>query len=170
MNRGVILASMLALAACGGGSSSSDAGSSAPVSHQPLAGTVNGQPWTAGYATAQDRGDSSGYFVTVYAQGVDAGCYGGSLDVPELLTSVPWTANSAYDFSLQHNLTFSFKDGSGNDQNDVATSGRIELDAAPAFVDTDGGPPTTTTLRIRGKFDANNSVEGQVNVVVCPPF
>ena len=30
--------------------------------------------------------------------------------------------------------------------------------------------PPTTTLRVRGSFDASNSVEGQVPVLVCPPF
>jgi len=107
--------------------------------------------------------------VTVFEQGTVADCDTfGPQDDRELLAEVPWTANSGYALSLSHNFTFTYPNDGGDFENNVATSGRIELDAAPQA--TDGGS-ASTTLRIRGEYDDQNSVEGQVQVLVCPdPF
>ena len=147
----------LALAGCGGAMMEPVDAGPVPVATTPLQGTIGGAPWTAVSATAKgSRGFNPG------DKWVDIGSGTFTCDdfvaESDLIVNVPW-ATEAYALSLQHNLTFVVHEADGGIQNKVATSGRVEVISAP-----DAG---TATLRIRARFDAQNSVEGQIDVKVC---
>lgn len=132
-----------------------------PVKTTPLAGTIDGQPWAAVSAIASARRafDEDGGRRWI---DVGAGRFTCADFVPraELIGTVPWQVAS-YELSLRNNLTFVVRQADGGIDNLVATSGRVELVTAPA---PDAGP---ATLRVRAKFDAENTVEGEIAVVVC---
>jgi hypothetical protein len=146
--------------ACGGGSQMM---MDVPVKQQPLAGTVNGLPFTAVSATASgqlamDTGGAPGdKWIDIYDSQVDC-----SNSFPsytrKLITTVPWKVTS-YNFGFTQNLTFAYQDDAGVSQNEVATLGRAEIISAP-----DAG---TGTIRIRAEAHANNTVEGEIQVQVC---
>jgi hypothetical protein len=139
---------------CGGGSPSS----STPVASTPLAGTVDGKPWTASQGRANPWNFDDGGERWLDISSAPLSCSQFFADA-ELIGTVPWHAGEAYDLGLQQNLTFVVKTDAGL-QNYVATNGRVEVISAP-----DAG---IGTVRIRAKFGSDFSVEGEVKLDVCP--
>jgi hypothetical protein len=143
-------------AGSGDGMPASDPGT--PVKSQPLAGTINGKPFTGAVALAHPGSSGSKKSVEVY--GADATC-----DKPaplatgdhKILVSVDgWTDGSAYELDLNHSLTFVEEPGN----NFITFSGRVEV--VKAGTNADPG-----TLRIRANDGDKGSVEGEVKVLSC---
>jgi hypothetical protein len=145
-----------ASAACGSDGSDGE-GSDGPVSSSPLAGTIDGKPFTARSALlrAGFSGDSE-RMLSIYD--VDATCGKGVTSDREILTSIPWTTGYADDLGFNGKPTVTFVVGAAN--NHVATVGRIEVVDAT----TDG--TTLGTVRLRATMK-EHKVEGEVKVQVC---
>ncbi|MEP7122086.1 MAG: hypothetical protein ABJE95_14300 [Byssovorax sp.] len=156
----LLLTALLPLSAlaCGGGDATSE-----PVAGTPLAGKINGQAFTAKSAVGTVLDPMSGKrFITISGEAIT--CAGGSGGpAPEVLTSIVWKEGTTADFSLSTNATLAFPKGD-TIQNDVATTGRIEVIKAPTKVGDKG------QIRLRAVIDDSNTVEGQVDVEVCPDF
>lgn len=152
----------LGLLACVSAACSSDAGagdSDEPVAKSTLTGMIGGESFTARSATAIPGFDDDGTRrVEVYDTEVtcDTAAGGGR----SVIASVPWQSGFASALSLNQNVTLY----EGEGQNNVATSGRIEVIDAPAEGETG-------VVRIRAFIDDDNQVEGEIEVQVCPdPF
>ena len=156
----LLIAALLPLSsvACGG----SDSVASEPVAETPLAGKIDGQAFTAKAAIGTVFDPSSGErTITITGDGIT--CANGNINGAAVLTSVVWKEGTAIPFDLQHNATLSFPSGD-TPQNKVALTGRIEVIKAPTTVGEKG------TIRLRAVVDDNNTVEGQVDVEICPDF
>jgi hypothetical protein len=163
----VAIALVLGLSACGGGSAGTGGagGSGAPggstISSAPLSGTVGGQPWTfaAGQTDAFLSTNSDTFFANLFDVPVASPC----VDlrpagvVRSLILNIP-KAVGHYAISLQLNQTFSYDDGTGTTQNDVATSGALDVTSI-----------TDTTLKggVKMAYGAPNSVDGQFEITIC---
>jgi hypothetical protein len=147
----VVATVFVTLLACGGGSSGT------PVASTPLAGTFNGQPWTAQKGRANPWGfdDGGERWIDIASSALPCGSFGGD---PQIIGTIRWQTGAAYDLGLQENLTFVVQSG-GTPQNYVATTGRVEVISAP-----DAG---TGTVRLRAKFDEDFDVEGEIQLDVC---
>jgi hypothetical protein len=154
--RAVLFATAIAsLAACGGDGD----GTPGTIAAVPLAGTIDGQPWTfvAGQTDAflSDTGDT--FFATLFDKPFAAPC--DELQPQDathsLILNIP-KAVGRYALSLRLNQTFSYPDG----QNDVATSGTLEVTELTA-TSLSGGVKMATGSR--------NSVEGQFMITICAP-
>ena len=156
MKRFVTFGVLVALAGCGPASQTEgDAG----VKSTPLAGTVNGQPWTAASATASAHkafGDGGEKWLDVGSTAFTCSTF---IPDAQLIGVVPWQVGT-YPLSLSRNLTLVTRstDG-GSTMNNVAISGRVEILSAP-----DAG---VATMRIRATANSQNTVEGQLDVQVC---
>lgn len=148
---------VLALGACG----APTAPDPTAVSSSPLAGTVGGQPWRAVGAVASARraftDDGGERWIDVSDKVISCAEF---LPEAQVIGVVPWQVG-AYALSLRRNLTFVVHQSDGGLDNLVATSGRVEVVTAP------GADAGIATLRIRARFDAENTVEGEVTVSVC---
>lgn len=144
----------LVVAACGGGTPQT----STPVKATPLAGTYDGQAWTAatGRASAWPFDDGGLRWIDVSATAITCQDF-----APEgqLIGTIPWHDGEAYDLGLQENLTFVVRGDAGT-ENKVAFNGRVEVLSAP-----DAGG--VGTVRIRARFSDNFDVEGEVQLNVC---
>src|SRR6267154_1551188 len=128
-------------------------GTSASISTGPLAGMVNGQPWTfvAGSTDAFLSGSAQDDYFAVFYPTAYTAC-GAEPGGPHLIVSVP-KATGSYDFSLQRNMTFAF-----DNNNDIATDGVVRVDSISA---------TTLTGGLHGTFDAANDVDGVFTLTIC---
>jgi len=160
---GWALAAVLAagLAACGGGSSEGTGGGS--ISSQPLSGMINGQPWTF-VAGQTDHFLSQGkdtFFTSLYDQPIPAASACTPGDPPGttrlLILNVPMKIGQ-FPLSLAFNQTFSYFDGVHSFQNDVATSGVLEVSALSA---------TTITGGVKMAFGTKDAVDGQFEISIC---
>ncbi len=148
----------LSALACGG----SDSTSSDPVATTALTGMINGQAFTAKGAIGSNLDPSSGKrFITITGDAIT--CASSNIHGAAVLTSVAWKEGTAIPFDFQNNATLSFPKGD-TIENNVATTGRIEVIKAPTKVGEKG------QIRIRATIDDSNHVEGQVDVEVCPDF
>ncbi len=148
----------LASVACGGSDSTSE-----PVASTPLAGKINGQAFTAKSAVGSVLDPMSGKrFITISSEAITCAS-GSSSPQPEVLTSIAWKEGTTADFSLSTNATLAFPKGD-TIENKVATTGRIEVIKAPTTVGAKG------QIRLRAVIDDSNTVEGQIDVEVCPDF
>ncbi len=128
------------------------------VSAQPLAGVIGGQSWTfvAG-DTSEFLSDDDGFFVALYAEAVEP-CGFSTGQTPHMLLSVP-TAPGSYDMGLQRTATFVAYDSEGP-VNLIATEGVIRVDEITSDTITGG---------IHTEYDGDNVVDGEFEVVICPP-
>ena len=149
MNK-LLFALLLPAAACT--SSSPDTS----ISSVPLAGTVEGQPWTfkAG-ATDSFLSDSKGFFTDFYATAFTA-CTGQPPSGSSLIVNLPKQPGT-YPMSLSQNMTFT----DGMSDNKIATEGTIRIDTVTA---------TQITGGLHGIYDGNNEVNGTFTVTICPPM
>lgn len=97
----------------------------------------------------------SAYYVSMYPSKF-AACAGFSAptDVNEILVDIPRTTGS-FDLSLTRNATFYVAPS----DNWVATRGRIQIDQVTATTITGGANIT---------YNADNTVDGQFQVTICP--
>jgi hypothetical protein len=144
-----VVLSIVPIAACSTSSSKVDIASS------PLSGTVDGMPWTfqVGATNAFLSDGDPNFFATFHAAS-----YMPCVDIepagPHLIVSVPKQPGD-YDFDLSLNMTFV----GNNDENRIATDGRIVVDSVTA---------TTVTGGLHGTFDAGNEVNGRFQISICP--
>lgn len=154
--------SLCALAvACG--SSSSDSAPSGPVAAQPLAGTIDGQSFTAKVGLAHKGFEDGKKSIDIYD--TDATCdQFGTQAKREILIDVPWTTGTSKDFSVSFSgggQTATFVvEKDGKTDNIVSGTGRVEVIDAP----TDKG--STGKIRLRAIAESNK-VEGEVTIKVC---
>jgi hypothetical protein len=151
----VIIAGAVAvgLAGCGGGSSGGGS-----ISSQPLAGTINGAPWTfvAGQTDFFLSSNGDHFFATLYDVPITTAC---SVSDPPgaknfLILEIPkMTGNYA------QGGTFVYPDPStGRPYNDISLGGAVEVTAISA-TEIMGG--------VKIALDAKNSVDGQFTINVC---
>jgi hypothetical protein len=170
---GVFVSSFLGLAAvaagCGGGADGAGGagGGGAPIASQPLSGKIDGVPWTflVGETDAFLSSSDPTFFTNLYDTPLDVPCVGGIPSASEraLIINIPKAVGS-YTLSFTTGgltATFTYKQNDPNNdyQNDIATSGRLDVTALTA---------TTLTGDARITFDADNFVEGQFQVAICP--
>jgi hypothetical protein len=135
---------------CGSG------GGSTGISSQPLSGKIGGQPWT--FATGQTDSfltTDSEYTVDAYAETFTACTGTASVTANEVLLNFPKAVGN-YAVTLDLNQTFYV---AATNDNFVATSGEIDISAITA---------TTITGGASFAYDADNSVNGQFVVTICP--
>jgi hypothetical protein len=157
-SRALVAALAMGLGACGGAATDGAVGGS--VSSQPLAGTIDGKPWTfvAGQTDHFLSQSGSNFFASLYDQAIDSPCAGEPPGTTRrLLLSVPMAVGH-YALSLDLNQTFSYDDSTGTPQNDIAISGVLDVTTLTASA-LQGG--------IKMAYDANNSVDGQFVLGVC---
>lgn len=149
----LVVAAVVTALACGGGGPSS----STPVASTPLAGTFNGQPWTAakGRAKPWTFDDAGERWIDIASTPVTCSQFFAD---SQLIGTIPWQTGATFELGLKDNLTFVMDTDAGI-QNYVATNGRVEVISAP-----DAG---TGVVRIRAKFGADFSVEGEIQLEVC---
>jgi hypothetical protein len=135
---------------CGSG------GGSTAISSQPLSGKIGGQPWTlATGETDSVLSTASLYTVDAYAETFTACTGTASVTANAVFLNFP-NAVGSYAVTLDLNQTFYV--GATND-NFVATSGEIVISEITA---------TTITGGASFAYDADNSVNGQFAVTICP--
>jgi hypothetical protein len=121
----------------------------------PLAGVINGEPWTFQSGQTDDfLSDDDGFFTSMYQ--TDEACGGFGDGSPHILTSLP-TELGETKMGLSRNLTFSYLDDDDVNQNDVATRGAFRIDAIEDGV-------------ISGALQANvddHEVDGTFTVTIC---
>lgn len=165
--RCLLLVSSLAsgLGACGGGGASGGGGGGAPIANQPLSGKIDGVPWTfvVGETDAFLSSTQATFFTNLYDVPLDSSCAAGfpSASVRALIFNIPMAVGS-YQLSFANDLTatFTYKLNNANNdyQNDIATSGQLDVTALTA---------TTLSGAARITINANDSVEGQFQVSIC---
>jgi hypothetical protein len=155
----VLITALLPLSAlaCGGSDPASE-----PVASTPLAGKINGQAFTAKSATGTVFDKTTGKrSITISGDAIT--CADSNLSGTVVLTSIEWKEGTTADFGLTTNATLAYPKGDSI-QNDVATTGRIEVIKAPTEVGAKG------QIRLRAVIDDSNTVEGQIDVEICPDF
>ena len=130
-----------------------DPGTNQTIDPTPLAGMVEGQPWTlkTGATNAFLSSGSDTFFADFYS--VAYKCNDPEPSGPALIVSVP-KAPGDYPMSLQRNMTFT----NGSD-NKIAVDGLVHIDTVTA---------TTITGGLVGTYDAANTVSGQFTLTICP--
>ena len=158
-SRALVAALAVGLGACGGTAAGGTVGGL--VSSQSLAGTIDGKPWTfvAGETNHFLSQSSTNFFASLYEQAIDSPCLGtdpqGTTRL--LILNIPMAVGH-YALSLDLNQTFSYDDGTGTYQNDVATSGVLDVTTLTAS-SLQGG--------VKMAYDAQNSVDGQFELGIC---
>jgi hypothetical protein len=153
----VLGAVTLALSGCGGSDGSGDddgGGGPVQIASGPVTGKVGGTAWTLASAqTDAFLSDERSFWVEAYALGPTSCDSFGSGN--RLILNVPKTLGT-HPLSLALNATF-VVEGPETD-NLIATQGAIRVDEI-----------TSTLVRggVTMTFDANNSVSGEFQAVVC---
>ena len=125
----VLIAALLPLSSVACGGSDSTAG---PVASTPLAGKINGAAFTAKSATGTVFDSTTGKrSITISGDAIT--CANSNIMGTVVLTSVDWKEGTTADFGLSTNATLAFPKGD-TIENEVATTGRIEVIKAPATV------------------------------------
>ena len=158
--RAVLFATaVVGLAACGG----DDGGAPGTIATQPLAGMIDGQPWSfvAGKTDAflSETGDK--FFATLFDKPfASSPCdeFEPQDATHSLILNIP-KAVGRYALSLSLNQTFSYPKGNST-QNDIATSGTLEVTELTA---------TSLSGGVKMAYGSRDSVEGQFMITVCPP-
>ena len=145
----------LGLAALAVGCGSSGGGSTV-ISSQPLAGKIGGRPWT--FMTGETDSilsTASRFWVDAYGESFTPCSGSAPFAVDKVIMNVP-TAVGNYAVTLDLNQTFYI---AANNDNLVATSGEIDITDISA---------TTITGGANFAFNADNSIDGQFQVTICP--
>ena len=158
----MLFAALLPLAVLGCGGTDSTSISTDPVSDAPLAGKINGNAFTVKSAVGVVFEPASGKR-TITISGGTVTCAMNIINGPAVLTSVVWKEGTAIPFDLSHNATLTYPSGD-KFENVVSLTGRIEVIKAPTTVGSKG------TIRLRAVVDDSTTVEGQVEVEICPDF
>jgi hypothetical protein len=151
------MAVALLVAGCGddGGDGNGDGGGSAAIASGAVTGKVGGQPWTvAGAQVDAFLSDEQTFWVDLSAVALTS-CsdFGGGNG---LILNVPKQPGS-YSLSLMLNATF-VVEGGVETENLIATKGSLRVDEVTSAI-VRGGVSMT--------YDANNSVSGEFEAVVC---
>ncbi|MFZ5893002.1 MAG: hypothetical protein ACOY0T_18220 [Myxococcota bacterium] len=152
---------LLCMAACSSdGDGSTGSVDSTTIASTPLSGKADGKPWTFvnGWTDAFLSEGEPNYWAALYAESLTS-CSGiPDNKQPELLMNLPRQPGT-YKLSLQLNATFAIARASNDTDNLVATKGKLVIDEV-------------TATQVRGgafvEYDANNSVNGQFQIAVCP--
>jgi len=147
-----ILGLSLAALAAGCGSSS---GGSTTISSQALSGKLGGQPWTLVTGVTNSFLSGSRYWVDAYAESFTPCTGSASSNADEIIMNLPMAVGT-YPLSINLNQTFYI---AATSDNLVATSGEIDITDISA---------TTITGGAKFAFNADNSVDGQFQVTICP--
>ena len=144
----------LTLAGCSG---DDDASESAAIAAGKLSGKVGGQSWTVASAeTSAFLSDEDELWVDLHAQPATEACGFGSPSGNSLILHVPRSPGD-YQLSFQLNGTFVIETPSGP-ENLVGTEGRLRVDEVTA---------TTVRAGVAIEFDADNTVSGEFEAVIC---
>jgi hypothetical protein len=136
--------------------SSSGGGGSTTISSQPLSGKLGGQPWTLGTGVTNSfLSTSSQYWVDAYAESFTPCTGSASANADEIIMNLPMAVGN-YALSLNLNQTFYV---AATSDNIVAITGEIDITEITA---------TTITGGANFAADANNSVDGQFQMTICP--
>ena len=148
----MIIGGLSAFVACGGGG-----GGAAPeISSQVMSGKIGGKAWTFGTGEARTSFADATQFLT--------NAYGGSFvpctdntpfDTDRMVLALP-KAPGTYTLSASLSQTFFSADTKASV---AATSGALVVDSVTA---------TTITGGARFSHDADNAVDGQFAVTICP--
>ncbi len=140
----LLVASTLLFAACGG----------EDIVSTPLAGQVDGQPWTfvAGHTSAFLSEGEDDFFATLYASSFTP-CGFSEPGGNHLIVSIPKTPGD-YDMGFGRNMTFVV----GDSDNLVTLDGRIVVDSV-----TD----TKVTGGLYGSYSGDNEVNGRFEITIC---
>jgi hypothetical protein len=144
------------LAGCGGGGD----GAPGTIATQPLAGMIDGQPWTfvAGQTDGflSETGDE--FFATLFDKPFSSPCdqFQPQDATHWLILNIP-KAVGRYALSLSLNQTFSYPKGTSI-QNDIATSGTLEVTELTA---------TSLSGGVKMAYGSRDSVEGQFTITIC---
>jgi hypothetical protein len=145
----------MGLAGLAGGCGNSGGGSTT-ISSQPLSGKIGGQPWT--FMTGETNSSlstASQYWVDAYGESFTP-CTGyPSTNADEIIMNLPMSVGN---HAVSFNLIQTFYIAATND-NLGATSGEIDITEITA---------TTITGGANFAYDANNSVDGQFQLTICP--
>jgi hypothetical protein len=145
----------LGLAALAGGCGSSSGGSTT-ISSQPLSGKLGGQPWTLGTGqTNSYLSTTSQYWVDAYAESFTPCTGSAPTSVDKIIMNLPMAIGN-YPLTIKFNQTFYI---AANNDNFVATSGEIDITDISA---------TTITGGARFAYNADNSINGQFQLAICP--
>lgn len=127
----------------------------------PLAGTINGAPWTfEGGGTDAFLSDEDGFFTDFFGEAEADVCNPTGTTAPRILTQLP-TEVGEVRMGFSNNLTFSYEDENGDLQNDVAVSGGgFRIDE----IDEAGG---TISGAIKASTNGHE-VDGEFTVTICP--
>ncbi len=144
-----VVSLVLALAACGG---SDEPEEPIAVSTRPLAGRIGGQAWTFAHGeTTASLSSGPKYFTSLFGDGAP-GC-GAYSTADRALVFVPKVPGD-YPFSTQQTGTF-FVEGT----NRIAMRGRLIVEQVDA---------ASVTARVHMIADADNEIDGEFVVSVCP--
>ena len=118
------------------------------------------QPWTfvAGETDHFLSPSGGNFFASLYEQAIDSPCLGANPQgtTRHLILNIPM-AVGRYTLGLALNQTFSYDDGTGTYENDIATSGALDVTTLTA----------TPSRRHEDAYDAKNTVDGQFTIGVC---
>jgi hypothetical protein len=143
----------LTLASCSG----DDGSASIAIAEGSLSGKVGGQSWTVASAESNAfLSNADELWVDLYAQPTTTACGSDSPRGNSLILKVPRQPGD-YQLSFQRNGTFVIETPSGTD-NLVGTEGRLRVDEVTA---------TTVRAGVAIEFDADNSVSGEFEAVIC---
>ena len=137
---------------------SSESPQDEPVPAVPLAGTLNGMPWTAGSANAKPASTPGEMRIWIYPDAA-LGCSAFG-DDPYVAMVFPWLAGAQPINFGSEAVAFIYMDATAH----VVLDGRIELPDAPTAVGA------TPLLRLRASFqdgDDDMFVEGEIAVQIC---
>jgi hypothetical protein len=153
----VLVGLAVGLAACGGGSNNGGS-TGGSISSRPLAGTINGQPWTfvAGETDFFLSSMGTTYFTSLYDVSPATPCTpGGPANAKnQIILRIPKMPGH-----YTQGGTFVFPDPTtGRPDNDIALTGALDVTSISA---------TEIVGGVKMEFDAKNSVDGQFTVNIC---
>ena len=151
----LLVACVFLVAGCGGGGG--DGNRTDPVPSTPLAGMLNGTPWTAVSARAKNSSTAGEKSIRIYPNTVTCAQIGAE---PYVVVGTAWVPGNVEVDLESDSVIFIFMDATAH----VVLDGRIELPSAP----TDVG--AKVMMGLRASFEDGDDdlfVEGQVEVEIC---
>lgn len=154
------LGALCLVSACGGEGGDDSGASTVPIASTVLAGVVGGEPWALDHAETSvflSEGETT-FFVTAYAEPGTPCELRPAPTRNELILLVP-KAPGEYQLGSAINVTFVVDPG-GVNTNLIGARGRLVVDQV-------------TATSVRGgaaiEYNAQNQVNGQFEITVCPP-